>query len=147
MPSASRFFSDEQKTSILKAIEEAEHNTSGEIRVHMDERCKGDVVPAAQKVFAHLKMNHTKERNGILFYLAIRDKKFAIIGDQGIHQKVPDGFWDSIRDKMETHFSAKRFTEGLCEGIRDAGIQLKQHFPWKSGDKNELSDEVTFNAD
>src|ERR1700747_872720 len=111
MSSAARFFTDEQKASIKKAIQNAELNTSGEIRVHVDERCKGDVVPAAQKVFAHLKMNHTKERNGVLFYLAVRDKKFAIIGDQGIHQKVPEGFWDRIRDKMQEKFVQQKFTE------------------------------------
>jgi uncharacterized membrane protein len=145
MPGAARFFSEEQKAAIRLAIEEAEKNTSGEIRVHVDERCKGDVVPWAQKVFDSLGMTRTSERNGVLFYLAVRDRKFAIIGDAGIHQKVPPGFWDSIRDKMEARFAAQQFTEGLCEGIREAGQQLKVHFPYKTDDRNELGNEMTFN--
>ena len=146
MSSAAHFFSDKEKKDIKHAIEHAEKNTSGEIRVHVDEKCKGDVLPVAQKVFTHLKMHHTKDRNAVLFYLAVRDRKFAIIGDQGIHNKVPDGFWDAIRDKMTDKFKEGRFAEGLCEGIRDAGMQLKAHFPWTDGDKNELSDELTFDS-
>jgi uncharacterized membrane protein len=147
MPSASRFFTEEQKQAIQQAIAEAELNTSGEIRVHVDERCKGDVVPWAQKIFASLGMNHTRERNAVLFYLAVRDRKFAIIGDQGIHQRVPDGFWDGMRDRMQEKFAGQQFTEGLCEGIREAGQALKTHFPYRSDDRNELSNEVTFNTD
>ena len=146
MANAARFFTEEQKASIKQAIEQAEKNTSGEIRVHVDEKCKGDVVPAAQKVFAKLGMNHTKERNGVLFYLAVRDKKFAIIGDQGIHQKVPDGFWDRTRDVMMDKFKEQKFAEGLCDAIKEAGVQLKLHFPYKDNDRNELSDEVTFDG-
>jgi uncharacterized membrane protein len=147
MPSAARFFTEADKAAIRTAIEEAELNTSGEIRVHVDERCKGDVVPWAQKVFASLGMNHTKGRNGVLFYLAVRDRKFAIIGDAAIHQKVPEGFWDVMRDRMGSKFAEKKFTEALCEGIREAGQQLKAHFPYQTNDRNELGNEVTFNND
>jgi len=146
MASAARFFTEEEKASIKQAIELAEKNTSGEIRVHIDEKCKGDVVPVAQKVFAKLGMNHTKERNGVLFYLAVRDKKFAIIGDQGIHQKVPDGFWDHTRDGMMEKFKEQKFAKGLCDAIKEAGDQLKKHFPHLDNDRNELSDEVTFDG-
>ncbi|HEY6160316.1 MAG TPA: TPM domain-containing protein [Bacteroidia bacterium] len=145
MASAAKFFTEEQKTSIRKAIEQAERNTSGEIRVHIDERCKGDVVECAQKVFAKLKMHHTRERNAVLFYLAVKDRQFAIYGDEGIHEKVKDDFWNSVRDKMLERFKQGQFTEGLCEGIIEAGMQLQKYFPHRDDDKDELSNEVTFN--
>jgi uncharacterized membrane protein len=145
MASAAKFFTEEQKLSIRKAIEQAERNTSGEIRVHIDERCKGDVLECAKKIFAKLKMHHTRERNAVLFYLAVKDRQFAIYGDEGIHQKVKDDFWNSVRDKMLGLFKDGKFTEGLCEGIIEAGMQLQKHFPHRDDDKDELSNEVTFN--
>ena len=89
-------------------------------------------------------MHRTAQRNGVLFYLAVADRKFAIIGDKGINEKVPEGFWDSIRDVMSRHFQKKEFTEGLCLGIEMAGEKLKAHFPYEEGDVNELSDDVSF---
>lgn len=89
-------------------------------------------------------MHKTELRNGIMFYLAVKDKKFAVIGDEGINKNVPAGFWDLVRDKMQEQFKQEKFTEGLCEGIKMTGIELKKYFPLSSSDKNELSNEVTF---
>lgn len=142
--SAKNFFSKEQQQSIQSAIAAAELNTSGEIRVHIDDKCKGDVLAQAAIVFSDLKMDKTKLRNGVLFYLAVSDQLFAIIGDKGINEKVPADFWDTIRDTMLAHFKQQQFTEGLNKGIAMAGEKLKAHFPLEADDKNELSNEVTF---
>ncbi len=142
--SAEKFFTDHQKEIIRKAIEVAEEKTSGEIRVHIEQKCKGDVLKCAEKVFGKLKMHKTKERNGVLFYLAIDSRVFAIYGDQGIHAKVPNGFWNEISAHMEKLFQKGNFTEGLAEGIAMAGNQLAKHFPHQENDKNELSNEISF---
>lgn len=141
---AANFFTDEQKKAIQQAIANAEKNTSGEVRVHIDSKCKGDALDVAVETFDKLKMHKTALRNGVLFYLAVDDQKFAIVGDKGINDAVPKGFWDTIRDTMLENFKKQAYTEGLCKGIEMAGEKLKAHFPYKSGDKNELSDEVTF---
>jgi uncharacterized membrane protein len=141
---AREFFSEQEKLAIRDAIVAAEKHTSGEIRVHVENHCKGDEVKHAEKVFARLKMNQTAERNGVLFFLAVLDRTFVIYGDAGINEKVPADFWDSIRDHMLPHFKAKEFTRGLCEGIRLAGNKLQEHFPHKEDDKDELSNDVSF---
>jgi uncharacterized membrane protein len=89
-------------------------------------------------------MHKTEQRNGVLFYLAIKDRKFAILGDGGINAVTPDDFWDRIKEKMLSLFTEGRFAEGLREGILMAGEQLKKHFPYEKGDVNELSDEISF---
>jgi uncharacterized membrane protein len=141
---ASNFFSKDDQNKIVEAIKEAEHKTSGEIRVHIDSKCKGEVLDAAAKVFATLNMHKTHLRNGVLIYLAVEDRKFAIIGDVGINQKVPANFWDKIKNEMQEHFKNSEFTKGLIHGISMSGTQLKQHFPHEKDDKNELPDEVSF---
>jgi uncharacterized membrane protein len=142
--SAEKFFTEEQKEAIRKAIELAEEKTSGEIRVHIDRKCKGDVVKEAEKCFGKLKMHETEERNGVLFYLAIDSRVFAIYGDKGIYTKVGNEFWNEISAHMEKLFQKGNFTEGLAEGIAMAGNQLAKHFPHLSTDKNELSNEISF---
>ena len=141
---ASSFFTKSEKNVILEAIKEAEKNTSGEIRVHIENRCKEDVLDRAAWIFKKLDMDRTRERNGVLFYLAVKDRKFAIIGDAGINSKVPEGFWNQIKEIMEKNFIEGRFTEGLSEGIKMAGEKLKEYFPYNKGDINELSDEISF---
>lgn len=138
------FFSSEQVKRIESAIQSAEQNTSGEIRVHIENHCRGDAVECAQKVFHKLGMDKTHLRNGIMFYLAIKDKRFSVIGDEGIHKYVSAGFWDLVRDKMQEQFKHNKFTEGLCEGIAMTGTELKKYFPLSSSDTNELSNDVTF---
>jgi uncharacterized membrane protein len=141
---ASSFFTKEQQAQILASVREAELETSGEIRVHIETTLKGDVLDRAAWLFKKLDMDKTAERNGVLFYLAVEDRKFAIIGDAGINSKVPAGFWDKAKEMMLENFKAGKFTEGLSKGILMAGEQLKTHFPHQSNDVNELPDEISF---
>ncbi|MBN1952168.1 MAG: TPM domain-containing protein [Bacteroidales bacterium] len=144
MKKAQNFFSDQEKSLILKAIQEAEHNTSGEIRVHLENYCKEDVLDRAAYLFGKLQMHKTEKRNGVLFYLAVIDKKFAILGDAGINGVTPDNFWDEIKETMSGFFSEGKFAEGLAAGIFDAGKALKEFFPYQQDDVNELSDDISF---
>ncbi len=123
---------------------DAELNTSGEIRVHIDKNCKADVLDRAAYLFEQLNIHKTKLRNGVLFYLATEDHKFAILGDAGINSVVPDNFWDEIKEMMTKYFTEGQFTKGLESGIRMAGEQLKKHFPYQPDDVNELDDEISF---
>ncbi len=141
---ASRFFSREQQEKIIAAIKEAEKDTSGEIRVHIETHCREDILDRAAWIFKKLNMDKTRQRNGVLFYLAVKDKKFAVIGDKGINEVVPEGFWNQVKEIMTKYFREGLFTEGITEGIKLAGRQLKQFFPYKADDKNELSDELSF---
>lgn len=141
---ASSFFSKEQQDEILAAIGKAEDNTSGEIRVHVETSLEGDVLDRAAWIFRKIQMHNTAERNGVLFYLAVDSRKFAIIGDKGINEKVAGDFWDNIKITMEEHFRKSEFTTGLARGILMAGDQLRKHFPHKTGDVNELPDELSF---
>lgn len=141
---ADKFFSKLEQADIESAIKEAELNTSGEVRVHIENKLKGDVLDRAAYVFKTLEMHRTKERNGVLFYLAVESKKFAILGDAGINTKVPDNFWDSIKEKMAENFKNNEFTQGLITGIVLTGEQLKKHFPYQEDDINELTDEISF---
>jgi uncharacterized membrane protein len=138
------FFSREDKSRIAEAIRLAELNTSGEIRVHLDDRCPGEVLDCAASLFKSLRMHKTALRNGVLFYLAIQDKKFAILGDAGINAVTPDDFWDRIKEAMLALFKEEKFTDGLVTGINMAGEALKTHFPYRKEDKNELADDISF---
>jgi uncharacterized membrane protein len=139
-----QFFSKADQDKIVLAIKNAELNTSGEIRVHLEPNCSNDSVTRAKEVFEELKMHETELKNGVLFYLAYLDKKFAIIGDAGIHAKVTDSFWNEEKELMTNYFKQKKFTEGLCLAIENAGNKLKEHFPFKSDDTNELSNDISF---
>lgn len=140
----SQFFSKEQMANIVLAIREAERNTSGEIRVHIDRYCRGDVLDRAAYVFEKLHMHRTKLRNGVLFYLAIEDRKFAVLGDAGINAVTPGNFWDEIKSTMAASFSENDFAGGLVRAVSMAGSQLKEHFPWQADDMNEISDDISF---
>ncbi|WP_430816465.1 TPM domain-containing protein [Carboxylicivirga sp. RSCT41] len=141
---AKDFFTEEQRMQIVNAIKDAELNTSGEIRVHLDKFCKEDVLDRAAYWFEKLQMHKTEQRNGVLFYLAYEDRKFAVLGDAGINQKVPENFWDSIKDQMLANFKEGLFADGLANAIIESGKQLKQHFPYQTDDVNELSDDISF---
>ncbi len=117
MTNVKNFFSKEQQTEIKKAILNAELDTSGEIRVHIENECRGDVLDRASFIFGKLDMDKTEMRNGVLFYLAVQSKKFAIIGDTGINKEVPENFWAEIKEVMEGNFKSGKFTEGLSTGI------------------------------
>jgi uncharacterized membrane protein len=142
--SIQKYFTEENKLQITNAIRVAETNTSGEIRVHIESKCKGDVLDQAAYVFEKLEIHKTELRNGVLFYLAVDDHKFAILGDAGINQKVPEDFWESIKEDVFEKFKEGLFSDGLAEGIIKAGEQLKEHFPYQDDDVNELSDEISF---
>lgn len=142
--SARLFFTKEEQQNIVAAIKEAELNTSGEIRVHIENHCKEEALERAAEVFYDLKMNRTAARNGILFYLAVKDRKFAIIGDEGINKEVEHDFWNDIKDEMISNFKENKFAEGLIVGILKCGDKLKEYFPYQNDDVNELSDEISF---
>ncbi|MEN8158268.1 MAG: TPM domain-containing protein [Bacteroidota bacterium] len=144
---AINFFSNEEKALIKSAVQEAELNTSGEIRVHIDNHCREDVMDRAAWWFGKLEMQKTEQRNGVLFYLAVKEHKFAILGDAGINAVTPDDFWDNIKEKMLASFSEGDFATGLQEGILMAGEQLKEHFPYQDDDVNELSDDISFGGE
>ena len=141
---AKDFFNTQELAEIKQAIAEAENQSSGEIRLHLENHCKEEVLDRAAYLFEQLEMHQTKLRNGVLFYLAINDHKFAILGDAGINQKVPEGFWDEIKDRMQAKFKSGNYKEALMEGIEQSGIKLKKFFPLAKDDQNELSDEISF---
>ena len=145
--SVQKYFTEENKLQITNAIRVAETNTSGEIRVHIEKYCKGDVLDQAAYVFEKLQMHKTELRNGVLFYLAVEDHKFAILGDAGINQKVPEDFWECTKEVVIEKLKEGKYSEGLADGIIKAGEQLKEHFPYQSDDVNELSDEISFGKD
>ncbi|CCH03063.1 protein of unknown function DUF477 [Fibrella aestuarina BUZ 2] len=137
--------SPDQQAQLMAAIRQAERDTSGEIRVHLEEQCPdGDPVKRAIAVFKHLGMHQTKEQNGVLFYVAYGDRKFAVVGDTGIDAKVPAGFWDGTKSLMRQHFAANDLVTGLSLGVEQAGQQLKQYFPCAPDDVNELPDDISF---
>lgn len=144
MSKASAFFSKEQVDGIVASIAKAERLTSGEIRLHLEDTCDKDVLKRVEEVFTKYKMHETAERNGVLFYLAVGSKDFAVAGDKGIHEKVTQSFWEEINKLVLAHFKEEKFTEGLCKGIELCGEQLQKYFPLKENDKNELSDEISF---
>ncbi|WOD44127.1 TPM domain-containing protein [Hwangdonia lutea] len=137
------FLSPEEEQEIIEAIRIAEANTSGEIRVHIEKTSKTDAFSRAMEVFHYLKMDNTKLQNGVLIYVAVDDRSFVIYGDKGINDVVPDNFWNSTKDIMQTHFKSGHFKQGLVEGIKKAGTELAHHFPWKHNDSNELSNEIS----
>lgn len=141
---AKDLFTEQEKQQIVAAIKEAEKNTSGEIRVHIERKCKEDVLDHAAFMFEELEMHQTELRNGVLIYLAYEDRQLAILGDAGINLKVPKGFWDVTRDIMIAEFKNGNFAKGLSDGILKAGEQLKTHFPYQQDDVNELSDDISF---
>lgn len=137
------FLSNAEEQEIVLAIVEAEKNTSGEIRVHIEEHTEKSPLERAQEVFFELKMDETQDRNGVLFYICVSDKKFAIIGDKGINEAVESDFWDCTKDTVIANFKEGNFKKGLVEGILRAGERLKKYFPFQSDDTNELSNEIS----
>ncbi|MDC3132744.1 TPM domain-containing protein [Flavobacteriaceae bacterium] len=143
MKAADNFLTPEEEQSLINAIGIAEKNTSGEIRIHIEKRTNMDPLKRAIAVFNLLKMDATADRNGVLLYVAVESKKFAIIGDQGIHEKVNANFWDSEKDLVLSYFKKGNFSKGLELAVLDVGEKLKHFFPYKSDDINELDDEIS----
>lgn len=141
---AKNFFSKEEQARIVNAIKEAENKTSGEIRVHIEDHCKEEVLDRSTFLFSKMNMHKTELRNGVLIYLAVKDKKFCILGDAGINEKVDADFWDKITESTISHFKEGDFTGGLSTAISTCGENLVAHFPVAEDDINELPDEISF---
>lgn len=140
-----RFLTKEEEKTIVAAIKDAENNTSGEVRVHIEDRCKAeDPIERAKEVFADLNMHETELRNGVIIYIATKDHKMAIWGDEGIHEKVGQDFWNSEIELMKKYFQADDYESGLRDAILLVGQKLKEFFPYQSDDVNELDDEISY---
>lgn len=137
------FLSASEEQEVVNAIRIAEKNTSGEIRVHLEPAAKKDPFDRAQEVFHMLKMDETKDANGVLLYIAVNDKTFVIYGDKGINEKVSKSFWNDTKEVIQGHFKQGSFKQGIIDGVLKAGDELKIHFPYQKDDTNELSDEVS----
>lgn len=137
------FLTKEEEQKIVEAIRDAEVATSGEIRVHIENKSTDNCLEHAKEIFHLLHMDETEEKNGVLFYVAVKDKQFAIIGDSGIDKVVPDDFWESVKNTVTSEFSKGNKANGLVLGIVEAGQKLQQFFPFQKDDKNELSDEIS----
>lgn len=141
--SIEEFLTPTEEKQVIEAIREAELNTSGEIRVHLEGSCQGNAYMRALEVFSILGMDNTKLQNAVLIYVAVHDHSFTICGDQGINSRVPDNFWNSTKDIIQQHFIKHEFAKGLTKGILKVGEQLKMHFPWHPNDQNELPDTIS----
>jgi uncharacterized membrane protein len=145
-----KFFSSEERDRIVAAIGEAELQTSGEIRFHVERDVptgppsEGDTYQRAREVFGELGMHATEARNGVLVYMAVRARKFAVVGDEELHKKVGEGFWEDVIASMGSLFAKDQFGDGIAQGIGLIGEKLREHFPYQSDDVNELSDDISF---
>jgi len=143
MTKTKSFLTPEEETAVVEAIQQAEKNTSGEIRVHLEKSTTIAPMERAIAVFNQLEMYKTKDANGVLVYVATEDKKFAICGDKGINDVVADDFWESTKEIMKNHFKNGNYKQGLVDGILEAGNVLKKHFPYQDDDIDELSNEIS----
>ncbi|APX99409.1 TLP18.3/Psb32/MOLO-1 phosphatase superfamily protein [Lacinutrix venerupis] len=137
------FLTTIEEQEIVAAIREAEQQTSGEIRVHIENTCKGNIEDRALEVFSILKMQNTELHNAVLIYLAVNDKAFAIYGDRGINAVVADNFWDDTKNVIQNHLKKGNRKQALVDGILLAGKQLKEFFPISKNDRNELSNTIS----
>ncbi|MCB0636444.1 MAG: TPM domain-containing protein [Lewinella sp.] len=140
------FFSPEDEQKIIAAIQDAERQTSGEIRVHLEDAPKHPTMEVAKRVFQRLGMHRTKARNGVLILIAPERRELAILGDQGINEVVPPDFWESEKDLMLSHFARGEYADGVAAAIQQVGEKLKAHFPYQTDDENELPDDISYGA-
>lgn len=141
---AREFLTEEDEQQLIKAIARAEKETTGEIRVHIEFKCKGDPLGRAKKLFHKLGMQETTARNGVILYIATDDRKVAVYGDEGITRRVDEHFWQDEIDKLIAEFQSGNFEQGIEQVIGDIGIKLRQFFPSDGTDPNELDNEITF---
>jgi uncharacterized membrane protein len=137
------FFDEDERRRIREAIAAAEARTSGEIRVHLARHSGGDALAAARRAFEAIGMTRTAARNGVLIWLSVEDHAFAILGDRGIDEVVPEGFWDDVRERMRACFAEGRFAEGIVLAVGEAGEKLAAFFPRGTGDRDELPDDIS----
>ena len=147
MPNARNILNREEDRRIVEAIREAERNTSGEIKVHIENHCKVEVEERCLTIFNKLEMDKTEQHNGVLIYVAIKDHKLAVMGDQGINDVVDDTFWDDVIAIMVSEFKEDHYADGLEKAILRCGEKLKTYFPYQSDDINEISDEISYGND
>ena len=140
------FFTEAEKKGIIEAISNAERRTSGEVRVFVESRCRYvDAIDRAAEIFFQLKMERTDDRNAVLVYVAIKDRQLAVFGDEGIHRKVGNEYWNAEVKKMISIFNKENYAKGICQCVKDIGEALYHHFPYdKDTDKNELPDDIVF---
>ncbi|RKF04267.1 TLP18.3/Psb32/MOLO-1 phosphatase superfamily protein [Tenacibaculum lutimaris] len=143
MSNVEDFLTAKEEEEIVLAIQQAERNTSGEIRVHIEKTTAISHYDRALEVFQMLKMFNTQQRNGVLLYIAVDDHKFVIYGDEGINAVVPTDFWETTKEVIQNQFKQRNFKQGIIDGILKAGNELKAHFPWATDDENELSNEIS----
>lgn len=141
------FLTDEQEQRIIRAIADAENRTSGEVRVHIEANCKNDPLMRAARIFHELGMDETERQNGVLIYIATDDHKAAVYAGKGIHKQVEDGFWSDVLSIILQNFKEQAYETGIVEGVTKVGHKLKELFPYRDGDLNELSDEISYNDD
>ncbi|WP_299010962.1 TPM domain-containing protein [uncultured Tenacibaculum sp.] len=137
------FLTSKEEEEIVQAIREAERNTSGEIRVHIEKTTDVSHYDRALEVFQMLKMFNTQQRNGVLLYIAVDDHKFVIYGDEGINNVVPENFWETTKEAIQNQFKQGNFKQGIIDGVLKAGKELHAHFPWTTDDEDELSNEIS----
>lgn len=145
MASAKDFFNEAEKDAIVAAIRKAELHTSGEIRVHVDDRCDQEAYDRAIKVFQHLRMDTKPFRNAVLIYVAVKDRKFSIIGDEALHEKVGSDYWKLLTSQLHNDFVAGQYANGILKSIATIGNTLAKYFPDVDElDRNELPDDISF---
>ena len=140
------FFTEEEKLQIIEAVRNAEKRTSGEVRVFVESRCSYmDAIDRAKEIFVELRMNETADKNAVLVYVALKDKQLAVFGDEGIHAKLGNDYWNAEVKKMISKFNKENYADGIKEVVTDIGEALIQHFPYNNDtDKNELPDDIVF---
>ncbi|HKK45412.1 MAG TPA: TPM domain-containing protein [Balneolaceae bacterium] len=142
---SNEFLTKKDEQRIVEAIQKAEHQTSGEIRIHIEENCDQEPLVRAARIFHELGMDHTELQNGVLIYIASEDKKAAVYAGKGIHKQVEEGFWDDVLNTLVGHFKNQAFADGIEQAILKVGNKLVELFPHQKGDVNELSNEISYN--
>ncbi|MDO4762989.1 MAG: TPM domain-containing protein [Flavobacteriaceae bacterium] len=139
-----KYLSEQEIEALVEVVKTAEDYSTGEIRVHIDSSTEEEKAEVAFEVFQKLKMHETKDRNAVLFHINFHQRYLTIIGDEGIHKKVCQSFWDKIHDEITSEFAKGNYFKGLSEGILKTGVELKKYFPIEGENPNELPNEITF---
>jgi len=144
--SSNLFLTEEQKQHVIDTIQQAENRTSAEIRVHIEENCSGDALDRASRVFHDLGMDQTQRQNGVLIYIASEDYKAAVYAGKGIHSEVEEGFWSDVLQILIDHFKQDDFKNGIAKAVQKVGKKLEKLYPYRTGDVDELSNDISYNS-
>lgn len=142
--STNGFLTEKQEQRIIEAIAEAENKTSGEVRVHIEHKSNRDPLERAARIFHELGMDETELQNGVLIYIATEDHKAAVYAGKGIHKQVEEGFWNDVLNIILNHFRQEDYEAGIVEAVKKVGNKLKELFPGRKGDINELTDDISY---